>query len=488
MKFNDLIDLSVGSLWRIKLRATLTITGVVIAIATFVAMLSFAAGNQRWVSDAYTEMGLLTRINVTPKAKSPADSVEAAVLDRRALETLSKIPGVRMAYPYVEFDVTAATPDTQVTTEVRAISLDVMKVKPFSTIMGGAVFSSEDAREAVVTPAFLKKIGVKDEARIVGQKIVISTRVASIDSALSGVVGDPQLELADLYAKVDLDSVRHRGYRERMIQREIGERMGRFVNGLLHHQMTVADTLTVIGVGKKIDEYQIPISPIIVPEGIARRFSSSGIGVSSDPASLLSALQNGTIFTPGGADESRGFSRVTLETDPTVLHAAITDSVEALGFKAFSFAEEFKQIQKFFIYYYFGLGVIGLIALATAALGIANTMIMSITERRREIGILKSLGADEREIQLVFLIESGTIGAVGALVGIFIGWAGTRILAAVVKIFMARQEMPLFDPFSYPVWLLFLALGFGIAVSMAAGLYPASRAARVDPVEALRGE
>jgi putative ABC transport system permease protein len=115
-------------------------------------------------------------------------------------------------------------------------------------------------------------------------------------------------------------------------------------------------------------------------------------------------------------------------------------------------------------------------------------MIMSITERRREIGILKSLGADEREIQLVFLVESGTIGAVGAAVGILFGWVGTRILTFALKIFLARQEMPPFDPFSYPVWLLFLALGFGIAVSMAAGLYPASRAARVDPVEALRGE
>jgi putative ABC transport system permease protein len=488
VKFHDLVDLSVGSLWRIKLRAVLTITGVVIAIATFVAMLSFAAGNQRWVSDTYNEMGLLTRINVTPKEKTQADSAEAAVLDRRALEILSKIPGVRMAYPYVDFEVTAATADTQVTTEVRAISLEVMKERPFSVIMGGNVFASEDAREVVVTPAFLKKIGVEDETKIVGTKIVVSTRVASIDSALVGVIGDPQQELASLYGKVDFDSIYNPGYQQRVLRRELADRMSRFADGLLHRQMTVADTLTVIAVGKKTYEYQIRVSPLIVPEGVARRFSSSGIGVSSDPASLLAALQNGTIFTPGGADEARGFPRVTLETDPQALHSAITDSVEALGFEAFSFAEEFKEIQKFFVFYYLGLGVIGLIALATASLGIANTMIMSITERRREIGILKSLGADEREIQLVFLVESGTIGAVGAAVGILFGWIGTRILTFALKIFLARQEMPPFDPFSYPAWLLFLALTFGIAVSMAAGLYPASRAARVDPVEALRGE
>jgi len=478
VKFNDLIDLSIGSLWRIKLRAALTITGVVIAIATFVAMLSFAAGNQRWVENAYTELGLLTRINVTPKEKTPADSVDTAVLDRRALRTLSTLPGVRMAYPYVEFEVTASAADTQVTTEVRAISLEVMRIKPFSTMVGGVVFSSEDAREAVVTGEFLKKIGVKDGERLVGEKIVISTRVSSIDSALAGVVGDPEAEMADIFGRVAFDSLANPAYRGRVLRRELGDRMSRFVDGLLNHQVTVADTLTVIAVGNKIDQYEVPVSPVIVPEGIARRFSSSGVGVTNDPANLLTALQSGTIFSPGGADDSRGFPRVTLETEPQASHAAIIDSVEALGFKAFSFAEEFKQVQRFFIYYYFGLGVIGLIALATASLGIANTM----------IGILKSLGADEKEIQLAFLVESGTIGAVGAAVGILFGWVGTRIVAAVLKIIMQRQEMPVFDPFTLPVWLVFLALAFGIAVSMAAGLYPASRAARVDPVEALRGD
>jgi putative ABC transport system permease protein len=169
-------------------------------------------------------------------------------------------------------------------------------------------------------------------------------------------------------------------------------------------------------------------------------------------------------------------------------HEAVTDSVEALGFRAFSFAENLKEIQRFFVYYYLGLGIIGVIALFTAALGIVNTMVMSITERRREIGILKSLGAGEREIRLVFLVESGVIGAIGAAVGIFFGWVGTRIVAFALKMIMQREEMPVFDPFALPVWLILLALGFGVFVSLLAGLYPASRAARVDPVVALRSD
>jgi putative ABC transport system permease protein len=489
MTFHDLADLSIGSLWRIKLRATLTIAGVAIAIATFVAMLSFAAGNQRWVANAYTELGLITRINVFPKdEEAPAGGPKAAVLDRAAMRRLSEVPGVRMAYPYVDFDVTASVADTQVTTKVRAISREVMNLRPFSTILGGFKFSSDDAKEAVVTPEFLRKIALEDGSKIVGQKVVISTRVSSVDSALAAVVGDPRSEMASLLRTVTMDSLTVPGYRERVLQREVGERMSRFIDGLLNRRLPVVDTLTIIGVGNKIEEYQVPVSPLIVPEGTARRFGSAGIGITSDPADLLAAISSGTIFSRGGAEESRGFPRVTLETEPRASHEAIVDSVEALGFRAFSFLEEFEQLQRFFIYYYIGLGVVGLIALATASLGIANTMIMSITERRREIGILKSLGASEREIQLAFLVESGTIGAVGAVIGILFGWIGTRIVAAILSVVMRREEMPVFDPFALPLWLVFLALAFGIAVSVAAGLYPAARAARVDPVDALRAE
>jgi putative ABC transport system permease protein len=115
-------------------------------------------------------------------------------------------------------------------------------------------------------------------------------------------------------------------------------------------------------------------------------------------------------------------------------------------------------------------------------------MVMSITERRREIGIIKSLGADEREIRLVFLAESAVIGFVGSAVGILAGWVGTRIVAAVAKMIMRREEMPIFDPFVLPLWLIALSLAFGVLVSLLAGAYPSGRAARVDPVEALRSE
>ncbi|UCG53205.1 MAG: ABC transporter permease, partial [Candidatus Latescibacterota bacterium] len=236
------------------------------------------------------------------------------------------------------------------------------------------------------------------------------------------------------------------------------------------------------------ESYGFNTAPIVVTERTARKFSSAGLGVGNDPADLFSALQSGDFFAPGGAADSKSYPRVTLETHPYASHEAIVDSVEALGFRAYSFAEQFKEIRRFFVYFYLGMSVVGLIALATASLGIINTMVMSITERRREIGILKSLGADEREIRLAFLTESAVIGAIGAAIGIFLGWLGTRIAAFVMRLIMEREEMVVYDPFALPYWLILLAFSFGVVVALLAGLYPAARAARVDPVEALRSE
>ena len=113
---------------------------------------------------------------------------------------------------------------------------------------------------------------------------------------------------------------------------------------------------------------------------------------------------------------------------------------------------------------------------------------MSILERRREIGVLKSLGADNSDIRIMFLVESGVIGLIGASVGIMLGWVVTRIASFVAQKIMENEGVDGMELFALPIWLILTALGFGIAVSVVAGLYPAARASRVDPVEALRSE
>jgi putative ABC transport system permease protein len=173
-----------------------------------------------------------------------------------------------------------------------------------------------------------------------------------------------------------------------------------------------------------------------MPISTARHFTSGGI--SSNPADLFSSLSQGELFSQIEDSEGKNFPRITLDLDPTIPYENIRDSVNAMGFRAFSYAEQFSEIRKFFFYFDLILGVIGAIALITASLGIVNTMVMSIIERTREIGILKALGSDDREIRLLFLVESAVIGSLGAIVGIILGWIITRIASLVAKTVMAR--------------------------------------------------
>jgi putative ABC transport system permease protein len=484
---HDLLEVSFRNLRKTKLRASLTIAGVVIAIATFVAMLSFASGNHRYFTRVYNEFGLMNQMSVTPMPENTADSVAAAVLDGEAIGLISEIPGVRLAYPYSVFDVTASIPDTTITCRARVLPRDAVRTQMFSKILGGADFTSETAKEAVVTQSFLDAVGATADS-LLGERLIISVKVASLDSAMAASMDDPNVEINTILRKVDRDSLYSMSYRQRFFREEMGSRIARFVKGLMERQGSISDTLTIIGTAPSDRAYQIRTAPIVIPEETARRLSTGGVLVSTDPADLLMAVKEGGLFEPEGAYDKRGYPRVTLELEPLANHKSVKDSVEALGYRAYSFAEQFEEMQRFMVYYYVGLGVIGVIALVTASLGIINTLVMSITERRREIGILKSLGAHESDIKKLFLVESAVIGAAGSAIGIVVGWLGTRIVAAILGKIMEREEMPIFDPFALPIWLIALALGFGILVSLAAGLYPAARAARVDPVEALRTE
>jgi putative ABC transport system permease protein len=224
----------------------------------------------------------------------------------------------------------------------------------------------------------------------------------------------------------------------------------------------------------------------MVSDQVGRRLSSGGIG--GDPTEMLGALTSGRLFVDENDNNGKTFPHITLDLDPKVLATPIVDSVTALGFKPFSFATQFEEIKKFFFYFDMALAVVGLIALVTASLGIINTMVMSVLERRREIGVLKSLGADDRDIRYLFLTESAVIGLAGSLFGILLGWVITLVASKVARIFMEREGIPEVQLFALPLWLIGAALGLGLIVSLLAGYYPASRAARIDPVEALRNE
>src|SRR5208337_4153930 len=157
---------------------------------------------------------------------------------------------------------------------------------------------------------------------------------------------------------------------------------------------------------------------------------------------------------------------------------ALEASIKSMGFAAFSLLDASKSLRTFFSVFDLLLGIFGSLALAVATLGIVNTLVMAILERRREIGVLKALGAADSDVQQLFFVEAG----------VMVGWLLGRAITFGTNVYLKRQNLNPIELSSVPWWLVIAAIAFAILVSLAAGLYPASRAAKLNPVDALRYE
>ncbi len=477
MSFRDLLRIALGNIRRQKLRSILTISGVIIAIGAFVAMLSFGAGNQRMIADEFDELGLFTTMIVFPSEEG-----DSLALDQDAVERLAQIPGVRLAYPYDRFEVEVSWRDTTLSVGAQALPVGALRTRYFSRLEAGTV-ESESPATVLVTEELLESFQVEDADSFLGERLAVSVKSASIDSAVVRLFSDPDGKLRERFTAFEVDSLFAEGYVEGALRRELDAATRRFLDGYLNAQTLTTDTLEVRGVIRGHRDRRNRVLPVILPIETARRFDAAG--PSADPTELVPRLMQGEIFSKAPA-ASKEYSQVTLDLHQYASHPAVSDSVEALGYEAFSYASQFEQIRRVMLFFNMGLGLVGLVALVTAALGIANTMVMSIMERRREIGILRSLGAQPKDIRGLFLVESGTIGALGSLGGILLGWLVARTASVIAKTIMRNQEVEVIELFATPLWLVGIAMGFGILVAVLAGSYPARRASRVDPVDALR--
>jgi len=173
---------------------------------------------------------------------------------------------------------------------------------------------------------------------------------------------------------------------------------------------------------------------------------------------------------------------VTVES-PTEVDV-VQKQLEDMGLYVFSMKQMLEGINNVFKIVQAILGAIGAVALVVASIGIINTMIMSIYERTREIGIMKAVGAGNKDIIKIFLGEAGAIGFAGGIGGTVLGWILSKMLGFLATYYVPDGAIA----FAVPFWLAIFAIIFATAVGVAAGVYPALRAAKLNPLVALRHE
>jgi putative ABC transport system permease protein len=435
-------------------------------------MVSFGTGMQKNITEAFRQSDLFTSLFVTAKeidvehiaeggVEGLAEMIEedAVVLTDSTVQAIQNVPGVEMAFPEISFPVKIRFDGHEARTRLQALPAAMGSYKPFSDLMAGEFFADDSSNSAVIRWGTLRRMDLivtdsespaepaeqdsLDEAVSVHPDSIIGKRV----EVVTAVLDLSRLDLGSMGALMGLGQP---PFTESVTEFTIGgivERRSQFSEGRFSGGIFV---------------------PVKTAQGMPR------LGFSSVWELLRSEVREGAYNSI--------YVRVKGMADMT----PVREALESMGLNVLSISDQLKEIRRGFLIVDSILGAVGTIALVVAALGIANTMVMSILERTREIGIMKAIGASEGEIKMIFFVEAATIGVIGALFGLVLGWAVTRVANLVVNThIMPEGELPV-NLFYFPVWLILGAIGFSIVVSLIAGLYPATRAARVDPVEALR--
>jgi ABC-type antimicrobial peptide transport system permease subunit len=182
------------------------------------------------------------------------------------------------------------------------------------------------------------------------------------------------------------------------------------------------------------------------------------------------------------------FSQVKVVAENKKVLPAVRASIEAMGYGTVSVADTVAQIDTLFATFRVVLGGIGLIALVVAALGMFNTLTVSLLERTREVGLLKAMGMKSEEVRELFLTESMIMGFYGGVLGLIIGSLAGKLLSLALSSVALARGVGFIDvsvvPFSFVVGVVFLAILIGIVT----GYFPARRATRISALNALRYE
>ena len=173
---------------------------------------------------------------------------------------------------------------------------------------------------------------------------------------------------------------------------------------------------------------------------------------------------------------------------PTDL-AEVGKSIKEMGFKTHTLLEDLEEMRTFFVFLDVLLASVGTVALVVAGLGIINTLLMAVLERRQEIGIYKAIGASNGDLVVLFLTEASILGFAGGIGGLGLGRFVSWLIQIVINAYVRTQGVEThLEVFQFPPWLLGATVLFSMVVAVIAGVYPAMRAARVDPIQALRAK
>jgi len=461
MKLPDVIELGLDNLRQARLRTFLTTMGVAIGVSALVGMVSLGQGLQDNLNSRLLGSGFFQTMVVMPRFGNNNPVAGAAqtpphILDDTALVAIRQIPGVRRVEQEIQLGVRLDVNGKNASIWAVALPSEAGEEAAFREMPYGKFFSSEDAEEAILTTEIAKNLGFTNPADIIGKTV----------KATIGMQRQPN------FGRAGGGGGRSGGFLGGGGGGR-GQRGGASGAAPAPAQQLPEATVELKVVGLTARERAVfgaVGSQVYIPFGMAREYERK----------FLEQFPMLALFRPPG------YTAATVHLKSPKDLTSVEQTINSLGFRTISIASAVAQMGRVFLIVDMLLALVGSIGLSVASLGIANTMVMAVLERTREIGVMKAVGAEDQDIRWLFLAESAVIGAIGGVIGLIFAWLLGRTINFAANWYFVSQGFQKENLFTIPVWLIGAAIAFAVAISIAAGLYPADRAARIDPTRALR--
>ena len=470
MNWNDLLRMSINSLRRRKLRTFLTVLGVLIGTASIVVMISLGLGMQQSLYQEVEQSGGLTSIIVTGtdggdgmmSDSTGADEQSEKRIDDRLVETISKLNHVKLAAPIYETSVILLKGSYIANVQLQGMTPEGLK-----------------AQNIDLGEGTLPKTGKLD--LVFGNGVITDFYEKGSGNGYYDTGETPNINLMkdSMFLITDTENY------DTDNSAAFGE----------SSDSSGSDGQSNSGQPKNVQKYVVRASSIV--SGGLDDYSANYDSVYCDLETLKQILRKeyaGRVI-PGQPQTKAGkplkefyYTSLKVKADDMDHVNEVADVIRNMGYNVETNAEYLDSMKIQFAVVQAVLGGIGAVSLLVAAIGIANTMMMSIYERTKEIGVMKVLGCSLRNIREMFLLEAAFIGLLGGIAGNILSF----VMSAVINVVVGSSGVlstGTDSSISYiPWWLVLLSMAFAVLVGVLAGYFPAKRAMKLSPLAAIRNE
>ena len=449
MKISDLMKMGLRNLGRRKARTALTVVGIVIGTISIVVMISIGIGMNQNFRENLMQFGSFTVINMEKNQVSIDDkgnySEKKQKLDDKLIAKLRQIPHVKTVSPVMTFDAKLKHGIFENNVTVNVMDSDSFEALEFPKLKNNKTYKKSNNKNKI-------KLWVGAE----------------------GFQGFYNPDSSTLQSK-DVDPLKDRV----VLNINETETLPRDEQGNLKIQLK---------------DYQTELAVFDI-EG----YSEYSFGVYMDMGQFLDMYKDYVKQLPSdkrriAEKKLKEYGSIKINADSVENVKDIQDAIKEMGYKSSSMSDFTQQIENFSKTIQMVLGGVGAISMLVAAISIANTMIMSIYERTKEIGVMKVLGCQIVDIKKLFLFEAAMMGLIGGVIGIGLSYGASYLLNTFGgAIGSALNMLGGGDAAGgklsvIPLWLPLLASGFAILIGVISGYYPASRATKISAIEAMKNE